>query len=68
MKPLKSGIEIDPNKLSNMKGGACSCGCDVYHASTIVTMSGEEGADCNCQCSVYDPSHSTYSSAFIQIN
>ena len=50
MKPLKSGIQLDPENLKNSKGGACACGCDVYMPSTLSSAGGEESEICNCAC------------------
>lgn len=67
MKPLKSGIEMNPEELKNSKGGACSCGCDIYVSSTVVSVGGEEGTDCYCGCSL-DPNHEMWASAFRYLN
>lgn len=50
MKVLKSGIEIDPSDLSNVKGGACACGCPVGINGDFQHITGRSGKACSCYC------------------
>jgi hypothetical protein len=50
MKVLKSGGEIDPKKANKIKGGACSCHCDIGVSSTNVNVPGHVHDICLCNC------------------
>jgi hypothetical protein len=49
MKVLKSGVEMTPEALSRLKGGACSCGCD-YSAEMVHAAGSSYGSGCMCSC------------------
>lgn len=53
MKILKSGIEVNSKELSTLKGGACSCGCDIGFNGEHVNSVCHENHDgaCYCECS-----------------
>ena len=48
MKVLKSGVDMTPEDLSRLKGGACACGCD--YSAEMVHAAGESGSSCTCFC------------------
>lgn len=75
MKILKSGIELEPSELEKVKGGLCSCGCDIGYNGMRIVVAGEENGSCYCasvclgdetvkQANFYDDFHGAY----IQLN
>jgi len=48
MKVLKSGVEMTPEDLSRLKGGACACGCDW--SAEMVHAVASTGGSCLCTC------------------
>ncbi len=75
MKILKSGIEMEPSELDEVKGGLCSCGCDIGYNGMRMSVLGEENGSCYCGCTC-NSSTGLYSSewnydfygGYIQIN
>jgi hypothetical protein len=50
MKILKSGIEMTPKELNQIKGGWCACGCEGGFNSHNLHASGSEDGECICGC------------------
>ena len=48
MKVLESGVDMTPEELSRLKGGACACGCD--YSSEMVSAIAISGDSCVCTC------------------
>lgn len=55
MKVLKSGIEVDPKDLNKLRGGACSCGCDIGDDSYAFNQMADTGGGCLCHCDSENP-------------
>jgi hypothetical protein len=55
MKVLKSGIEMDAADLKKIRGGACSCGCDIGFDSENMSDLGVDGDWCACGCEPGNP-------------
>lgn len=66
MKVLKSGVEMTPEDLKRLTGGACACGCD--YSSEVVHAHGVYGGVCVCNCKhgqVFNSGGSTTASSYI---
>lgn len=50
MKILKSGIEMTPAELNKIKGGLCSCGCDIGFSGMRLNVLAEDKGGCYCGC------------------
>ena len=49
MKVLKSGIEMKPDELDKLRGGAvCACGCGIGFNGEQLNASGSGGCYCGC--------------------
>jgi len=49
MRVLKSGVDMTPEELSRLKGGACACGCD-YSSQMVHDISSSGVSGCVCTC------------------
>ena len=56
---LKSGVEMTPDELIELKGGACACGCSDSHNSSGISFVGVRGNDCDCGCEWCVPAHTS---------
>jgi len=48
MRVLESGVDMTPEELNRLKGGACACGCEVF--AEVVHALGSGGGTCFCTC------------------
>jgi len=50
MKLLKSGIEMELSELDKIKGGLCTCGCNIQFNGSVMMVPGTEAGACSCGC------------------
>lgn len=53
MRVIKSGVEMTPEQLTRVKGGACACGCNFSTMGLHSTS--ESGGNCACNCKFPGP-------------
>jgi len=65
MKVLKSGIEMTPEEMHQVKGGSCACGCAGGFASIEAYYPSYEEGYCSCGCIELepDPTNPAYTSS-----